>query len=57
MNTELDQLRERVRQNREALGVMLGVKPPDGVVRRSDADTRDLQLTPPRPMPKGDIDA
>lgn len=53
---DLDQLRERVRQNREALATMLGVKPPERVTRSPKADTQELQLTPPPSTPKGEID-
>lgn len=56
MPDDLAQLRERVRQNREALASMLGVKPPERVTRSPQSDAQELQLTPPRPTPKGEID-
>ena len=56
MPSDLDQLRERVRQNREALATMFGVTPPERVTRSPATDTQELQLTPPRPTPKGEID-
>lgn len=31
---------------------MLGVKPPERIVRQPESDTPDLQLTPPRPRPQ-----
>lgn len=56
MNPETEQLRERVRQNREALSTMFGVKPPQKVTSDAPPAARELQLTPPRPLPKGEMD-
>jgi hypothetical protein len=52
MNTDLEQLRERVRQNREALAGELAPDRRTDNLRRPPSDEQGLQLTPPRPMPE-----